>query len=205
MGLSAISPVRAIPAKTKPVFHQDEIPEKREKNRDRHIGKCADPENYFCHGFFYHGRLATVVPACPLCDLLSGGVAAGILRLAAVKVLRANLRVLEWLAERVIEEDGITKEQLLVDVDAVLAAKDFAVSERELPENLAAVLDTCVDGKPILPVDKNQTAERKRFVKVSELGHFLLDADFKDVRTDKKSPLVGVLGAHSDKNFLLCK
>lgn len=101
----------------------------------------------------------------------------------------------ERLAADILEEFGITKEQLPVDVDAILAAKGFVVREEELPESLAAVLDTRQEGKPVLLVDKNQDEKQLRFVKACELGHFLLDKDFRGVRTDKKSPLANIPSA----------
>lgn len=90
-------------------------------------------------------------------------------------------------AESILHEFGITdKDKLPVDIDAILAAKGFAVSERDLPEDVAAVLDTRTAGKPILLVDKALDSQKKRFVKACELGHFLLDGNFAGVRMDKK-------------------
>lgn len=92
------------------------------------------------------------------------------------------------VAEDILNEFGITtRDKLPVDMDAILAAKGFTVSERDLPEDLAAVLDTRTAGKPILLVDRHLDLPKKRFVKACELGHFLLDGDFTGVRMDKKA------------------
>lgn len=92
------------------------------------------------------------------------------------------------VAEYILNEFGITtRDKLPVDMDAILAAKGFTVSERDLPEDLAAVLDTRTAGKPILLVDRHLDLPKKRFVKACELGHFLLDGDFTGVRMDKKA------------------
>lgn len=104
-------------------------------------------------------------------------------------------------AESILHEFGIAgKDKLPVDMDAILAAKGFSVSERDLPEDLAAVLDTRTAGKPILLVDKDLDPEKKRFVKACELGHFLLDGDFTGVRMDKKAFLSqSLVGAPEDE------
>ncbi len=91
------------------------------------------------------------------------------------------------VAERILDEFGITRDTLPVDMDMILAAKGFAVRERKLPEDLAAVLDTRTAGKPLLLLDEHLDPEKKRFVKACELGHFLLDGDFSGVRMDKKA------------------
>ena len=102
------------------------------------------------------------------------------------------------VAEKILNEFGITaKDKLPVDMDAILAAKGFAVRERDLPEDLAAVLDTRTAGKPILLVDRHLDHAKKRFVKACELGHFLLDGYFSGVRMDKKAFFSQALGGMS--------
>lgn len=76
-----------------------------------------------------------------------------------------------------------------VDVDKILATKGFIISERELPDNFASVLDMSKDS-PVLLIEKKLGSEEKRFVKAHALGHFLLERkDFEGIFTDKQRTL----------------
>ena len=99
-----------------------------------------------------------------------------------------------FLANSIIEEFGIqAMGDLPVDIDMILQAKGFTVIERELPEDLVAILDTTEKGHPLLVTESKLSDREARFTKARELGHYLLSKSFSGIRTDKAAPPVSIM------------
>ena len=104
-----------------------------------------------------------------------------------------------FLANSIIEEFGIqAMGNLPVNIDMILQVKGFTVIERELPEDLVAILDTTEKGHPLLVTESKLSDREARFTKARELGHYLLSKSFSGIRTDKAAPPVSMMASTND-------
>lgn len=102
------------------------------------------------------------------------------------------------LAAKILKEFNITEESIPVDMDPILKKYGFTVKKARLPESLATVLDTREDA-PVLLLDESLDDAETRVAKAHCLGHVLMDADFKGIRTDGKKNLMSLLNQKFDE------